>query len=100
MFQGRGGFAELGHYNKLFIKTHTKKTPQGKILELFLLDTLKTTCSMEDSSQGWIQLGPFFPKSGHFFQFSKMGKGRPHPLRPLVARLVSVPRVVLQFFHS
>ena len=42
IFQGRGGFVELGHFDKLFIK-NKKKAPQGKILELFLLDTLKTT---------------------------------------------------------
>ena len=27
---------------------------------------------MEDSSQGWTQLGPFFPKSGHFFRFPQI----------------------------
>ena len=43
IFQGRAGFVELGHFNKLFVKTHKKKGLQGKILELFLLDTLKTT---------------------------------------------------------
>ena len=42
IFQGRGGFVELGHFDKLFVK-NTKKAPQRKILELFLLDTLKTT---------------------------------------------------------
>ena len=30
---------------------------------------------MEDSNQVWTQLGPFFPKSGHFFRFSKKGRG-------------------------
>ena len=30
---------------------------------------------MEDSSQGWTQLGPFFLKSGHFFRFSIKGRG-------------------------
>ena len=40
---------------------------------------------MEDSNQVWTQLGPFFPKSGHFFRFSKKGRGGlpapppPHP---------------------
>ena len=42
IFQGRGGFMELGHFNKLFIQYSRKKAPHGKILELFLLDTLKT----------------------------------------------------------
>ena len=33
---------ELGHFDKLF-QMHKKKASQGKILELFLLDTLKIT---------------------------------------------------------
>ena len=35
IFQGRGGFAKLGHLNKHFIKKSRKKTPQGKMLEFF-----------------------------------------------------------------
>ena len=31
---------------------------------------------MEDSSQGWTQLGSFFPKSGHFFSIFKKGQRR------------------------
>ena len=30
---------------------------------------------MEDSSQGWIQLGPFFQNRDTFFRFSKKGRG-------------------------
>ena len=66
---------ELGHFDKPFVKNTRKKAPQGKILEVFLLVTLKTRFSMEDSSQGWTQLGPFFPKSGYFFRI-------PHPPSP------------------
>ena len=43
IFQGRGGFVELGQFDTLFVKNTRKKAPQGKMLELFLLDTLKTT---------------------------------------------------------
>ena len=43
IFQGRGGFMKLGHFDKNFIKKSRKKAPQGKILEFFILDTLKTT---------------------------------------------------------
>ena len=43
IFQGRGSFVKLGHFDKHFIKKSRKKAPQGKILEFFLLDTLKTT---------------------------------------------------------
>ena len=42
-FRGRGGFVKLGHLDKHFIKKSRKKAPQEKILEFFLLDTLKTT---------------------------------------------------------
>ena len=41
--QGRGGFVELGHFDKHFIKKSRKKAPHGNILEFFLLDILKTT---------------------------------------------------------
>ena len=30
MFQGRGGFAEAGHFNKFFVKNTIKKGPAGK----------------------------------------------------------------------
>ena len=43
IFQGRGGFVKLRHFDKYFIKKSRKKAPQGKILEFFLLDALKTT---------------------------------------------------------
>ena len=58
---------EFGHFDKHFIKTQEEKALQGKILEFFLLDTLKSTFLMENLTQRWIQSGPFFPKSGHFF---------------------------------
>ena len=43
IFQSRGCFVELGHFDKLFVKTQEKRALQGKILEFSLLDTLKTT---------------------------------------------------------
>ena len=43
IFQGRGGFVKLGHFDKHFIKKARKKAPQRKILDFFLLDTPKTT---------------------------------------------------------
>ena len=42
-FQGRGGFVEVRHFGKHFVKNTRKKGPQGKIWGFFLLDTLKTT---------------------------------------------------------
>ena len=43
IFQGRGGFVKLRHFDKHFVKNSSKEGPAGKISEFFLLDTLKTT---------------------------------------------------------
>ena len=43
IFQGRGGFLELAHFSKHFVKNTRKKGPSGKNL-----------------TQGWTQSGPFF----------------------------------------
>ena len=67
MFQGRGGFVKLGHFDKHFVKNLIKKGPTGKISEFFLLDTLKTTFSMANLTQEWLQSRPFLAKSGLFF---------------------------------
>ena len=40
IFQGMGGFAELGHFNKYFTKNTIIKGPAGKH---YLLDTIKIT---------------------------------------------------------
>ena len=34
IFQGRGGFAELGHFDKILLKTH-KKRPHGEKFGVF-----------------------------------------------------------------
>ena len=71
IFQGRGGFLELGHFDKLFVFKNTReKSPLRKILELLLLVSLKSTFWIEDSTQGWT-MTVFFSKSRHFFRFSK-----------------------------
>ena len=79
IFQSRGGFVELEHFDKLFLKSTRKEDPQRKILELFLLDTLKTTFSMKNLTQEWTQLGPFFTKSGLFFYFQIRQRVLPSP---------------------
>ena len=48
IFQGRGGFVELGHFHKHFTKNTRKK---GKSLEFFLPDTVKTTFRMKGLTQ-------------------------------------------------
>ena len=71
IFQGRRGFVKLGHFDKCLSKTQVKKVLQRKILELFLLDTLKITFWMEDSSQGWTKLQVLFSKIKALFSISK-----------------------------
>ena len=57
------------------------------MLELFLLDSLKTTFLMEDLTQEWTKLGPFFQNQGIFFDFQiRLGEASP-TLLCLVARL-------------
>ena len=43
IFQGRGGFTNRGTSINFSSKTQEKNVPKGKILKLFLKDTLKTT---------------------------------------------------------
>ena len=35
IFQGRGDFMELGHFNKYFAKKTKKMAPQGNIMDIF-----------------------------------------------------------------
>ena len=81
-------FVQLGHFNKILPKTPVKETPQGNILESFLLNTLETTFWMENLTQRWKQSEPFFQKSGIFCRFSKRA-GEVSPL-PLSCAPVSV----------
>ena len=82
MFQGRGGLVGLGHFYKHFDKNTRKKVPQGKIWELFLLDTLKTTFWMENLTQKWKQSGHFLQNQGTFFSIFKIGQGSLPPSHP------------------
>ena len=82
---GGWGFVELGHVINISSRTQEKEAQQGNILEIFVLDTFKTTFWMENLTKRWTQSGPFFPKSGNISWFQK---GHPRlPLSPLVARL-------------
>ena len=38
-----GGFVEVGHFDKHSVKNKRKEAPQRNILEIFVLNTLKTT---------------------------------------------------------
>ena len=53
---------------------------------------------MENPTQGWIISRPFFPKSGHFFRFKKVGEASSFNLNfaPVsVAEYASNPRMYL-----
>ena len=39
IFQGRGGFVKLGHFDKHFVKNSRKIDPAEKVSEFFSLDT-------------------------------------------------------------
>ena len=52
----------MGHFDKHFVKK-TKKSPQVKILEFYLLYALKTTFCMENLTQRWTQSGHIFSKT-------------------------------------
>ena len=55
---------ELGHFDKHFLKNTTKRDHERKHFGFFFQDAFKTTFFMENSTQRWKHLGPFFPKSG------------------------------------
>ena len=82
---GRGGLWNQG--NSITFWSQEKMVAQGNILEIFLLDNLKTLFLTENLTQRWAQSGTSFPKSEHFFRFSKRA-GETFPF-PLVALLVS-----------
>ena len=42
-FQSWGGFVELRHFDKHFVKKARKRGPRGKHLGVFFQDNLKTT---------------------------------------------------------
>ena len=56
--------------------TLERKVLQGKISEFFFLCTLKKAFQMGNLTHRRSQSRHIFSKSGHFFEFSKKGKGR------------------------
>ena len=106
-FSGQeGGFVELEHFDKHFVKKKRKKKKkqnpekrglQGNILEFFLLDTLKIVFWIGKLAQKWTQPGPFFPKSGHYFQFSKR-LGETSPLLLIQYTNLPISRTIKDLF--
>ena len=80
IFQSRRDFVKLGHFD--FFKNTRDKLPQGKILELFLLDTLKTRFWMEDSTHFILfsQIRALFPI---FKKEQRRSPSTPPPSTPL-----------------
>ena len=71
-----GGFVVLGQFHKHFIKNTRKKVPQGDILELFPLDTIKTLFWMKILTQRWTPIRVFlFKIRVLFFRYSKESRG-------------------------
>ena len=74
-------------------KAQEKEAPQGNILEILLLDTLKTIFLMENLTQRWTQTGTFFTKLEHYFWFSKQaGIACPLPLILHLWVLLNMPQ--------
>ena len=73
---------ELRRFDKHFVKNTGKKAPQRKILEFFLLDTVKTTFQMKDLIQKWTQSGFFSPKIRALFSIFKKRTGEASPRSP------------------
>ena len=63
---------ELGHFQKDFVRHTQKKAPQVKILQSFVLNTLKTTFLMENLTQRCTQSGTLFSKIRTLFIFEKV----------------------------
>ena len=86
-FQCKGGFMELGHFNKYFVKNKRKKRPAWKSFKFFLLDTLRPTFWMKKLTQGWTQSGHFFQNHFTFLIFKKKDRG----VFPFLCTSASVP---------
>ena len=81
--QDRGGFVELRHFDRLFVKNAQKTwSRRGKVWSFFILDTVKTTFRMKNLTQRWKQSGPSFPKLEHFSNLQKRAWEISPPLPP------------------
>ena len=83
LFRGRGGFLELGHFDKRFMYDIQKKDSAGKNFGVFLQYLLN--CILNENSthictqtgHAFLKLGHFFAKSGHISSIFKNWQGRP-----------------------
>ena len=75
IFQGRGSFVELGHFDKHFVKNTRKKGSAGKSFGLFSPRYCQNHISNEKFNPKMDTINTFFPKLGHFFRFSIKDKG-------------------------
>ena len=69
-FQGKGCFMEFGCFDKNFVK-NTKKGTAGKTFGVFFSKIFLNYILNEKFNTKMVRSGPFFPKSGQLFQFSK-----------------------------
>ena len=77
IFQGRGVFAKLGHFDKQFVINSRKKWLALGKFQIFLLDTPETTFGMVNLYMDTIRA--FFSKIRGRFLIFKKGQGRLPP---------------------
>ena len=86
IFQGRGGFVKLGHFDKYFINNSRKKGSTGKNFTVF-----SPRCSYNYILSGKFNLSMdingALSKIRALFWIFKKGQGRPPPLPSLLPRL-------------
>ena len=102
LYEGNNGNTGIKHVNfseqekflgvralwQTFYLQHTKK------FWSFFLDTFKTAYQIRHSTQKWTQSKYSFPKSGHFFRISKMGRRGLAPSPPSPASLCAPLRIM------
>ena len=81
IFQGKGGFVELGHLDKYFNKNEKEKSHAEKYLGCFSTGYFLNYILNGKFDLQMDKIMAFFPKSRQVFQFSKKGrKGLPPSL--------------------
>ena len=74
IFQGRGGFFEPAYFDKHFVKNTQKKGPAGKNFRVVSPRYCENYISNEKFNPNMNTIRTCFPKLGHFFRFSKIGR--------------------------
>ena len=100
IFQSRGGFVKLGHFDKLFFKNTREKLLQGNILELFFLDTHNTRFWVKIQPKDGSNLVRFSKIRALFPIFKKQKEGGKGLLLTPLPSLLFVARLNLKIIHK